>query len=260
MSLNKMKIFLVIIFCLTSGCAIGPLKIPMPSRFTGYQTQALLQFPIKGESLIIDGGRTVDKNHHATSRIQRFALDIAGVAEGAVPLKQEEIDEAKKSKDKKSRAYSLTLQGDPKKNESYFCYGREVVSPADGIVVDVKDGITDNIPGKTPFIVFLKSFVLWDNAGNNVVIDHGNKEYSFFAHLKQNSIRVNIGQKIKSGDTIGECGNSGTSTGPHLHYDLKNSPSWRFGASLPAQFSNYYANGKLVNRGEPVQGQIIKSE
>ena len=260
MPLNKMQIFLVIISCLISGCAIGPLKIPAPSRFSDYQTQALLQFPLKGESLIINGGRTVDKNHHATSRIQRFALDIAGVTEGAVPLTQEEIDEAKKSRDQKSRAYSLLVQGDSKKNEAYLCYGREVVAPADGVVVYVKDGIADNIPGKRPSIAFLKSLFMWGAAGNNVVIKHGNKEYSFFAHLKKNSIRVNIGQKLKSGDTVGECGNSGNSTGPHLHYDLRNSNNWRFGSSLPAQFNNYYANGKFVNRGEPEQGQIIKSE
>lgn len=261
MTLNRMKIFIIIIFCLTSGCAIGPIKIPAPSRFPDYQTQTLLQFPLKGESLIIAGGRTIDKNHHATSRIQRFALDIAGVAESTVPLTQKEIDEAKKSRDKKkSRAYSILLQGDPKKNESYLCFGREVIAPADGVVVHAKDGIADNIPGKTPSIVFLKSLFMWGTAGNNVVIKHENKEYSFFAHLKQNSIRVNIGQQLKSGDTVGECRNSGNSTGPHLHYDLRNSINWRFGSSLPAQFNNYYANGKFVNRGEPEQGQIIKSE
>ena len=260
MTLNKMKIFIIIIFCLTSSCAIGPLKIPAPSRYLDYQTQASLQFPLKGESIITWGGRTLEENYHAVSKSQRFALDIAGVAEGTVPLTQEEIDEAKKSRDKKSSAFSLMLQGDPKKNESCFCYGREVMAPADGVVVYAKDGIADNIPGKIPFIVRLKSIFMWGNAGNNVVINHGNNEYSFFAHLKQNSIKVKIGQKIKSGDTVGECGNSGTSLGPHLHYNLQNSTNWRFGSSLPAQFNNYYANGKLVNRGEPVQGQIIISK
>lgn len=57
--------------------------------------------------------------------------------------------------------------------------------------------------------------------GNHVVIDHGYGYQTIYAHMSQ--INVRKGQKVKRGDILGVVGNSGTSTGPHLHYEvLKN--------------------------------------
>ena len=54
--------------------------------------------------------------------------------------------------------------------------------------------------------------------GNNVVIDHGFGYKTRYAHLK--SISVVEGMKVKRGECIGESGNSGRSSGPHLHYEV----------------------------------------
>lgn len=54
--------------------------------------------------------------------------------------------------------------------------------------------------------------------GNNVVIDHGFGYKTRYAHLK--SITVVEGMKVKRGECIGESGNSGRSSGPHLHYEV----------------------------------------
>ena len=54
--------------------------------------------------------------------------------------------------------------------------------------------------------------------GNNVVIDHGFGYKTRYAHLK--SIGVVEGMKVKRGECIGESGNSGRSSGPHLHYEV----------------------------------------
>jgi len=51
-----------------------------------------------------------------------------------------------------------------------------------------------------------------------VVIDHGFGYKTRYAHLK--SIGVVEGMKIKRGECIGESGNSGRSSGPHLHYEV----------------------------------------
>ena len=60
--------------------------------------------------------------------------------------------------------------------------------------------------------------------GNQVVIDHGFGYKTRYAHLK--NIGVVEGMKVKRGECIGESGNSGKSTGPHLHYEViyKGSP------------------------------------
>ena len=96
-------------------------------------------------------------------------------------------------------------------------------------------------------------------SGNHLIIDHGNGEYSFLAHLRKGSIRVKAGERVKGGDKIAECGNSGRTTAPHLHYDLINSSTTAGTTlSLPAHFYNYYANSILIERGEPKKGQVIK--
>lgn len=54
--------------------------------------------------------------------------------------------------------------------------------------------------------------------GNLVVIDHGHGRATKYGHMKE--ILVTPGQEVKRGDVIGLVGNTGRSTGPHLHYEV----------------------------------------
>jgi murein DD-endopeptidase MepM/ murein hydrolase activator NlpD len=60
----------------------------------------------------------------------------------------------------------------------------------------------------------------WDGGyGNCIVINHGNNISTRYAHLQHMSAK--LGQVVNRGDIIGAVGNSGRSTGPHLHYEVR---------------------------------------
>ncbi len=55
------------------------------------------------------------------------------------------------------------------------------------------------------------------------ILSHKNNIYTYYAH--QNQRKVSEGEVVKSGDVIGEVGNTGKSTGPHLHFEVRKGPS-----------------------------------
>ncbi|MBB4981963.1 MULTISPECIES: M23 family metallopeptidase [Streptomyces] len=60
--------------------------------------------------------------------------------------------------------------------------------------------------------------------GNAIVIKHANGTYSQYAHLSK--IQVNIGQKVGAGQQIALSGNTGNSSGPHLHFEIRTTPNY----------------------------------
>ncbi|CQR62655.1 M23 family metallopeptidase [Streptomyces leeuwenhoekii] len=60
--------------------------------------------------------------------------------------------------------------------------------------------------------------------GNAVVIKHGNGTYSQYAHLSR--IDVKVGQVVTTGQHIARSGNTGNSSGPHLHFEIRTTPNY----------------------------------
>ena len=99
--------------------------------------------------------------------------------------------------------------------EDYFCYNKPVLAPADGFIESMVDNIDDNIIGKPN---------IRENWGNTVIIKHNSHIYSSLSHLRKGSITVNPGDRVRQGDIIGKCGNSGRSPFPHLHFQVQTLP------------------------------------
>jgi hypothetical protein len=115
--------------------------------------------------------------------------------------------------------------------ESFYCFDEPILAPADGTVVRAKDGHRDH--HRTTGWVDPLQYRL---AGNYVVIEHAENEYSFLAHLAEGSVCVEPGEEVSQGQEIGRCGHSGNSSEPHLHFHVQDHSVPYVGAGLPIQF------------------------
>ena len=212
-----------------AGLRMSPPPTPKPKNTSRNQTKMAL--PLKGEWFVFWGGDTATQNYHQDAPNQRFAFDIV-----------------------KFDANGKSHKGDGRKNEDYYAFGQEIVASADGVVSYVVDGIHDNVPGEMN-----RMFV----PGNVVIIKHADGEYSLFAHFKQNSIRVKLGDKVTKGQTLGLCGNSGNSSEAHLHFQVQNTPFFSDEASMKVFFEKVTvkSGGKTETKTDysPVKGEIVSN-
>jgi murein DD-endopeptidase MepM/ murein hydrolase activator NlpD len=76
-------------------------------------------------------------------------------------------------------------------------------------------------------------------AGNYVVVRIAPHQFATYAHLQRGSIRVQLRQHLGRGDVLGLLGNSGHSTGPHLHLQVTDGPSVLGSEGVPYVFTSY---------------------
>ncbi len=161
--------------------------------------------PIKEEWFVFWGGINKFINYHYEYDEIRYAYDLIIMKDG--------------------QSYKDSTD----KNENYYAFNKEIVAPSDGKVVKILNGVEDNVPGE------MNSN---QPEGNCVIIEHKNNEYSMLAHLKQNSIVVNVGEDVQKGQVIGLCGNSGNSSEAHIHFQVMNSLDYLNGKSIRIRFED----------------------
>jgi len=236
--MKYIKTFFAIVILICAACTdtlIGDVGTFDEDLYLNYQTKTDLELPFEETWYVAVGGKThAEGGGHFTARGtgQRYAYDMGIVIDG--------------------RDHT----GDRSRNEDTYTFGARLNAPGAGKIIALENNIDDNSrPG-----------VVNDNinsnniAGNYIMIDHLNGEYSLLAHFKKGSIIVDVGDMVEKGQAVGQAGNSGNSTAPHLHYHLQNTPNYLDGLGLPAQFNNYYVNDTLVDSGEPIRGQFIRKE
>lgn len=201
-----------------------PASKDAPTISALHKTRADLRLPFDGAWFVLWGGRKYDDNRHTPVPDMRYAMDVFIVKGPGTFLR------------------------DGTKNDDYYAWSQPVLAPADGVVVAVVNNSPDNAPNQPrPGVLY----------GNSVVIDHGSGEFSLLGHLQLGSVSVKPGQQVVAGQQLARCGNSGMSTEPHLHYQLMDAADWTKAHGLPAQFQGFLANGRHVERGEPLRAQVI---
>lgn len=208
-----------------NGFSVGPFAEESQPTLLKNTTRLIL--PFKDEWTVIWGGDTKELNYHVSTPAQKNAFDII-------------ITDAKGS----------SYKTDGKTNEDYYAFGKELIAPCDGEIVLVVDGVKDNVPGQ------MNSF----NVGGNVVIlKTANNEYLVLCHFKHQSIKVKEGQKIKQGELLGLCGNTGNSSEAHLHFHIQNIEDLNTATGVKCYFEKISVNGQVKTDYSPIKNEKIKN-
>ncbi|RPI93978.1 MAG: hypothetical protein EHM39_12505 [Chloroflexi bacterium] len=222
-----------------SGLNFVPVTPLLGDPRADYQSAVVFRLPFDGLWNTFWGGPDVLHNYHVAAAPPRHAYDFVVWKDGS------------------------TFGGDGTSLEDYYAYGQPALAPADGEVITV----VNDLPEVTPQVEMDPAHP----AGNHVVIQVAEGEYLFIAHMQPGSIQVEVGDMVDAGQVIGLTGNSGSSSEPHIHIHLQDTPEMFttdesgtiIGLSdaqgLPLVFTFYLANGEPVAAGVPIGGQFVQN-
>lgn len=156
------------------------------------------------------------------------------------------------------QAYAIDLVADPvdaprpefgaammRPASEYPAFGMPVLAMLDGVVVRASGWRRDHRARSNGWGIFYMmiegmfreiggpGFVV----GNHVTIRSDDGIYAVVAHLKQGSLTVKVGDRVRAGSVIGSCGNSGNSSEPHVHAQLMDRVSFWTAQGLPMEFA-----------------------
>lgn len=189
-----------------------------------YVSKNRYRLPVSGTWAVIHDYN----NHHKKAAFMAYALDFMKVDDDFRP----------------------TRVPKPTHVEDYYTWDAPIHAAADGEVYSVNDGFPDSPLGRwTDF-----------RSANTVCIRHAGGEYTVYGHLKNGSITVKKGQKVKAGDVIARGGNSGSSGWPHMHWAMYD----RDGVGLPPTFiglSEVTRDGeKRIEAGRVSENHIYRND
>ena len=215
--------------------------------FTGTPSQTKFSLPLEG--MWYDGSGPSLHTHHRWAVPEEFAHDFVRIG-----------------------AEGLAYSGDGTHFADYYAYGQPVLAAADGQVVAVLDDVEEDEGllqrAGEPLDLYMQRIVGRQTeqlkqgsrgiVGNHVIIKHGG-EYSMYAHLKPGSVLVKPEQSVTRGQPIAAVGNSGSSTEPHLHFQVCDAPDPLMCAGIPARFENIEIYGAMEER-ELQSGDLVRNK
>jgi hypothetical protein len=207
------------------GLLADPPEVDAPEVAINPQAAIVIRPPVKGDGWLA-GAACCKPNVH---RDERIAIDGTRIATAETFA----IDLVKVNNNR-------IFDGDGKAVEQYYGFGEDVLAIADGTVVSVHDGMSD----QTPFVLMIPKSKS-DYGGNNVMLEIAPNVFAWYAHLRAHGIAVKVGDVVKAGSPIGKLGNTGPSEGPHLHLGLLDKPDPIAGRSLPFVFDSFTLVGAV---------------
>ena len=206
---------------LKSEAAVEPIE---------YRTKTSLTLPLKGRVVVENGHdfysphRRIDLTHPLAQMVGLKANSARYADDLTIADENGELH----------RGGGLRL-------EDWFGYGATLYAPGAGRIVALVDEVPDNTleAGKVVFSKTLSPDKASGIFGNFLVIDHGNGEYSLFAHLLRGSFLVKQGESVRQGQPLARVGFSGNTDYVHTHYQLQNGADAATAEGVPAYFRDF---------------------
>jgi hypothetical protein len=228
----------------------SPTPTEVSAPLVDCRPKVALRLPLQGRVLVYDGHDVY--SHHRRSlygddwsktmgiddNFQRYAVDLVVT-------------------DSKGRLW----RGDGSRREDWYGWGHAVVASGNGIIAAFHDGQPDNVK--------IGSVDMWTDRisaanpmssyGNYVLIDHGHGEFTLVGHLRNGSVTVKVGERVRAGEKIAETGNSGSSGGVHTHFERRTGwgiagvhtlPPYVTGVRVLADSSHRQAEALAIDSGD----------
>jgi murein DD-endopeptidase MepM/ murein hydrolase activator NlpD len=108
--------------------------------------------------------------------------------------------------------------------------------------VSTLNTLGDQVPGQLPdpSTITLKNIL-----GNHVVVRHRDGRYATYAHMQKGSVTVDVGDRVRPGQTLGKLGNTGNTSAPHLHFQITEGRSVLGSSGLPFVFDHFRLQGQV---------------
>jgi hypothetical protein len=207
---NRLMTITLLVALLALSPAITTVRpVAFPVSIESTEPSITVRLPADVPLKVAWGGDKLETNYHAATPDQRWAYDLL-------------VEPYFTGSDKV---------------EDYGCYGVPVLAPISGLVTIAHDGEPNEVPGEV-------SNNFKAPLGNHVVIQlEETGTYLLIAHMKPGSIVVTSGERVEEGQKIGECGNSGNTSEPHIHiHHQRQDPAvfpLNFAEGLPLYFRDH---------------------
>lgn len=220
-------------------------------------TPTTLALPFTGRWLVRNSPARRVPSHGVDLLGERYAIDFVGV------------DERRRTAER--RDWRTVLTTEPP--ERFVGYGRPILAPVDGVVVEAHDREIDHVARRSqlallPYAVGQAARLrqgVHAIAGNHVTIALSNGVgFVALVHLRMGSLRVAAGTVVTTGQPLAECGNSGNSTQPHVHVQVMDSADLSVAQGVPVQFRDFNEWPRGSNRrqvrasGIPGEGAVVE--
>ncbi|MEU9601975.1 M23 family metallopeptidase [Streptomyces sp. NPDC048109] len=142
---------------------------------------------------------------------------------------------------------------------AFPAFGAPLLAVADGTVVRADDGQRDHL-ARTSLPALLYLMLVEGSVrepagvrrivGNHLVLDLGEGTHALYAHVRRGSFTVREGDRVRAGQVLARCGNTGNSTEPHVHFQLMDGPDPDTARGLPFTWTGI---------GVPRNGEVFES-